>query len=188
MADPKTTEPKKTMDVAKPGKSAPDESARPVIITHKPQVQDTTVKTPESEAPKTVVTHNKVIKPLSEQSAQETPSNTPSAQQDKEPAADTAEAAEEAAVVDAVASQADLGGKNAKTAQEAADQKQQEAIDKLITEKKYFVPVGQVAHRRNQRAGILALVLLLALIGAYVAVDAGLIDLGIELPIDLIKQ
>src|SRR5690606_38530579 len=87
------------------------------------------------------------------------------------------QAAEEAAVVDAVTDQIDLGKKNTKEAEEAAAKKKQEAIDKLVAEKKYFVPIGQVAKRRNQRVGIVLLVLLLLLAGAYLAMDAGLVDL-----------
>lgn len=187
---------KKTMDVAKPGKSAPDTSARPVLVTHRPMVQDPMVKEGTSTEDKTAddtksklepTTHGgKVISPVSD---------PPIAEDSKEPEAEPAKPeksqeetrAEEAAVVDAVADQAtaDKKKQNELSDEEKAKQK---TIQKLITEKKYFVPVGQVSHRRNQRLLIVFLALLLIAAGGYLAVDAGIITTNIKLPVDIIKN
>lgn len=82
----KTASTKKVFDVAKPGKTAPDASARPIIVTHRPMVQDPMMsdaekssKEPEETktttpaeatappvAPATVSRGGKVVKPLDE--------------------------------------------------------------------------------------------------------------------------
>lgn len=179
---------KKTMDVAKPGKSIPDSSSRPVIVSNKPQVQDPMVKADvappeESKSPEQPVTHgSKVIQPLDHSAdTEEAPQETAETPEEKE-------AKEEAAVVDAVAGQADLGKKNTQAKIDADEQKKQEELDKLIAEKKYFVPVGQVAHRRNQRTVMVLILLIVVAAALYAAVDAELLDVGIELPFDFIKS
>lgn len=188
MADDKD---KKTMDVSKPGKSAPDTSARPVIVSHKPTVQDPMVKTEEQaeEAPKpeeTTAVHNKVIQPITEQPSKD--AKTQETPETEEKTSAEKEADKEAAVVDAVAEQADLGPKNKNAGPTEEEKKKQEALEKLITDKKYFVPIGQVAHRRNQRTLTIFLVLLIALAGVYLAIDAELINLNVDLPFELIRN
>ncbi len=178
----KAPETKKTMDVAKPGKSAPDASSRPVIVSHRPEVKDPMVKTDasieETTPTETTVAHgSKVIQPLAHD---DEPTETTETPEEKE-------AKEEAAVVDAVAGQADLGKKNTQAKIDADEQEKLEVLNKLITEKKYFVPIGQVAHRRNQRALLVVVLLIVVLAGLYAAVDAELLDIGVDLPFDLIK-
>lgn len=183
----KESETKKTMDVAKPGKRAPDISSRPVIVGNKPEVQDPMMKTGETvketkqdETP--IATHgNKVIQPLSRHDESGDESNNKQAETPAEK-----EAKEEAAVVDAVAGQADLGKKNTQAKVNAEELEKLEALNKLIAEKKYFVPIGQVAHRRNQRLLIAMLLLVVIAVGLAAAVDAELLDIGVELPFDLI--
>jgi hypothetical protein len=97
-----------------------------------------------------------------------------------------ASAKEEAAVVDAVAEQA-TANKTQQGELSPEEQKKQEEVTKLIENKKYFVPIGQVAKRRNKRASLAILVLLVLLVGFYLAVDAGIIMTTISLPVDLIK-
>ncbi len=208
---------KKTMDVSKPGDSAPDASSRPVLVTHRPMVQDPMVKDdkktdlssgalakgddkPEDNdtpAKDDLVSRgSKVIKPVSDQTEptadektateEETPDpDEPSNDKKEDKASDDSKA--EAAVVDAVADQATADKKQQNDESDEGKAKK-EALQKLIAEKKYFVQVGQVGKRRNRRALIIFLVLLLILAGAYLAVDAGLIKTSVALPIDLIKN
>lgn len=178
----KDLETKKTMDVAKPGKSVPDSSSRPVIVSNKPEVQDPMMKSEETaketKPAETPVTHaNKVIQPLGHRDESDDKAETPEEKETKE----------EAAVIDAVSGQADLGKKNTQAKIEADELEKLEALNKLIAEKKYFVPVGQVAHRRNQRTAVVLVLLVLILAGLYAAIDAELLDIGVELPFDLIK-
>jgi hypothetical protein len=187
---------KKTMDISKPGKSAPDTSSRPVIVTHSPTVQDPMVKTDQTpeETPKPtepVVHTSRVIQPLTDNSEPEEPKSDSKKTDEeiKEDKTESNEESSEAAVVDAVADQADLGPKNKKMGELSEEEKKkQEELNNLIAEKKYFVPIGQVAHRRNQRAVLVVVALLVILAGVYLAIDAGLVNLNVNLPFDLIKN
>lgn len=80
---------------------------------------------------------------------------------------------------------ADTAKKN--PAQSKEDEARQKEIEKLIEEKKYFVPIGQVAKKRNNTTAVVALFIVLLAICGYLAVDAGLILKDVVLPLDLIK-
>lgn len=208
----KTPTDKKTMDVSKPGESVPDISARPVLVTRRPMVQDPMVKDDkkpeeepviESEQPKEELTvrGGKVIKPLSEQKEADSSNESDEKEEtaaegeektDPEPAKpekteEEKTQAEEAAVVDAVADQAELKGKKKEGELNPDEKAKQEALQKLITDKKYFVPVGQVSRRRNRRTLLVFVVFLLLLAGTYLAFDAEVIKTNVTLPVDLIK-
>lgn len=91
-----------------------------------------------------------------------------------------------AATVEAVAGQADVQKRFQKQTEE--EKARRTAAEKLVAEQKYFVPIGQVKRRRNNMIAILILLLLLALVGGYLAVDAGLIETTVELPFEFIKN
>lgn len=189
----------KAIDVAKPGKTAPDTTARPVIITHRPMVQDPMVKSEEkadeptdtkADSSKTKVatgSHgDKVIQPVSMSPDAETAE--PEDKADEETPSPDAEASSEAAVVDAVVQQTEATGKkNGELTEE--DKAKEEHLQKLIADKTYFVSVGQVARRRNRRASVVVILLIVVLAaGGYLALDAGVIHSTIKLPVDLIHN
>ncbi len=205
---------KQVMDVSKPGKTPADASARPIIVGHKPQVQDPMVNTAEdtnpevsapSEEPSTTspATSKKVIAPLSElekpnedeatestdstepdASITDTPKEEPDEQNDAP--TETDEESSDAAVVDAVAEQ--VGAKKKEDAESEEEKKRLAELEKLIAEKKYFVPIGK-AHRKSNRITLfVTLFLLLVLVGLLVAIDAGLLDTGFDLPFDIIQN
>ncbi len=206
----------KEMDVVKPGKSAPDSTARPVIVGHKPILQQDPMvngdsasgleKEDKTAEEKVVVHAAKVIEPLKEEAkpeivtaepAEPKPADTPAPEAEPdEPAAEPEKdekpaveepASDDSAVVDAVAEQA--GSKKKKDDELSEEEKKkQEAIQKLIEEKKYFVPINVASRKRNNRISVVILILLLLLVAGYVVLDMGLVDLGISLPIDLIKN
>jgi hypothetical protein len=199
---------KQVMDVSKPGKSAADASARPVIVGHKPQVQDPMVNTAEDtnpdvaqEEPATAspTASKKVIAPLSEQeepvepeapapeaptvdAVEKTTTEQPTPQDNEPPEAD--EESSDAAVVDAVAEQ--VGSKKKEDVQSEEDKKRQAELDKLILEKKYFVSIGSTRSKSNRRILFVTLLLLLVLAGLILAVDAEVLEVGLALPFDLI--
>lgn len=189
MADAKN-ESKKTMDIAKPGRSAPNTSSRPVVVSNKPEISDPMVtptdqkpvisdetdNTEVAEAMSSIVTksHGKIIEPVSKSNTAEDSETT-----------EQKEAKKESAVVDAVASQADKGNKNDQSEEQAL--KRQEAVNGLIQSKKYFVPIGAVARRRNKRALATIIILLVVASASYLAVDAEIIKSSIKLPIEFIK-
>jgi hypothetical protein len=197
----------KIIDVAQPGKTAPAGTSRPIIVGHKmlqqdPMIsEDKAVATPEPEkaedkAP-AATSHNKVIVPLNEtkpevkaadakaKSEEPKPEESPKPEEPKDDEPNSAET-DGSAVVDAVAEQATA--KKKQDQETEADKKRQAELEKLVEEKKYFVPIGQVRHRRNTRWGIALLFLLIIVVGAYLALDAGVVQANIKLPIDLIKN
>lgn len=92
------------------------------------------------------------------------------------------------------------GGLVDELAKQAADKKskdkekkelsaKQQKINKLVEDKTYFLPIGEVTRKRKNRNSLVVFLLLLVLLaGAYAVVDAGFVEAPIELPIDLIKN
>lgn len=178
---------KKTMDIAKPGNTAPDTTSRPVLVTHRPMVQDPMVNQTkkdddESEGEsKQITTHgSKTLQPV----------DTSLKRDDSEAAKQTSnpdsESKKEEAVIDAVVGQAESKQKQGELSGE--EKAKQEHVQKLINDKTYFVSIGQVAKRRNRQMYVILLVLILAVMGVYVAIDAGFIKTSIKLPVDFIKN
>jgi len=181
---------KRVFDVAKPGESKPDETSRPVIVGHKmlgrdPMVSDGNSEKTGTDSPKTADIPSRTAKKIEPLRAEEQSESPASSTKTAEAAVKPEEVKPEdndAAVVDAVLEQTD---KKKNKDSEVDDQKMAE-IQKLIDSKKYFVPIGSPARKRN--AGIGALLVLIVLVGAAVAaVDAGLLLPGTTLPFDLIK-
>lgn len=83
-------------------------------------------------------------------------------------------------IVDELAKQA--MSKKQKQQEEKDQQNKSEQMDKLIAEKKYFLPIGQVTRRKKNRTALLVLILIiiLAAVGANFAVDAGLVKTNIK--------
>lgn len=106
----------------------------------------------------------------------------------KEPeSTETSDQASDDAVVDAVVDQVADKKEQERLAEE--EQKRKKLVDKLTAEKKYFVPLAVARHQRNNKIGLVFLVIVVLLIvGAVLAVDAGLVGETITLPFDLIKR
>ena len=188
-------------DVTKPGKTPASATSRPIIVGRGPAVQDPMVnnetlgisqdtpdKTEEKLAPPSAV--KKVISPISPSADTELATEAVSkpTSDESKPADDTAaENNTDSAVVDAVLDQ--VSDKKKQEQLSAEEVKRKELIEKLVAEKKYFVPTKGPHQKRNNRIAILLLVVLLLGAGGVVAaVDARMLDIGITLPFDLIKQ
>lgn len=204
------------MDVSKPGKSPAEPSARPVIVGHRSLVQDPMVTSTEASKPDKSESEEetkptspssgkKVIVPLGEQaakpnkadqSAREEPNNasdsaerTASADEEtKEQAGaeESTEAVSDAAVVDSVIEQVNTGTKREEELKAAEERKKTEAIEKLITEKKYFVPIGKDSRSSIKGMWVPAVVLLLTLLVIVGAIDAEILKTGFSLPFDFL--
>lgn len=216
------------MDVAKPGTSAPDTSARPIIVSHKPMVKDPMMATKtelpsEVEAESEPKPQNKpaantsrqgmTIEPRAELKAQtdkkekekgetiQVTSKTPAkeepakiadqpekpAEAEKETKAPTSGASSEAGVVGAVASEAET--KKQEQQLSAEEQARRDAVQKLVDEKRYFLPISKARSQTAKHVFMTVLILLLvAAIGLELAIDAGLVDVGIPPVVDLIKN
>jgi len=169
-------------DVEKPGKSAPSPTSRPVIINHGPMMKDPMVSKIEPDDPKTEekrpvpAPSQKVVEPLNKTVESDTKPEPPVAEEAKK---DPAKSENDAAVVEAVAGQA-IKNKNAKPSPEETAKIAE--VESLIEEKKYFLSIAQVKRRRNKRWLLGVIVVGVVLAGLYLAIYAGLLDIGVKLP------
>lgn len=191
MSEPKkTTGPKAIADVAHPGKSAPSDTSKP-IITRRPMMKDPMVV--EDNADKLEDTAKK---PLSKQSGEtkiEPPkpdktteeADAPSPKElDEKPA----EPEPEAPDTDDQANKDKGKDKKPKQLEEeatAVQAKQDAKLQKIIDNKKYFLPINAVEQRRSKRFVVLGILLavLLALAWVDIALDASLIKIGSVRPV-----
>lgn len=94
----------------------------------------------------------------------------------------------ESASIDALA---EASGKNKDEDKKAEEQaKKEAALQELIVSKKYFVPLAHdsSSQKSGSMVGIILLIFIILLAGAYAAVDAKVIKTGINLPYHLFKQ
>lgn len=93
----------------------------------------------------------------------------------------------EEAVVDAVIDQAGADKKQKKQAEQ--EKANEEVLQKLVAEKKYFVPISHGHHAHGRRKLMLVLALVVALVVAfYAAIDARLLRPGFDVPVHLFPQ
>ncbi len=189
-------EKKMLFDVAKPGSTPPDSSAKPVIVSHKmikdPMVQEDKAEDAEIENTQSMrnvsSSSGKTIEPVSDTKKEEAKADTATADNDEpsaEPKSEDAENGSETAVVDAVLSQSQEKAKKSKDAEVEAEQASN--INKLIDSKKYFVKVKAPKRKRNKRVLVVVVLILMAgLAGVGLAADAELI--GLDVPFDFIKK
>lgn len=187
-----TPEKKQIDDISQPGTTPAEATSRPIIVSHGPALKDPMVtreaiadeSKPVSEEITTQPAVKKVIKPIESGKKQdiEEQAQKPAVEKDEVQHPDVTEEA----VVDAVVEQ--VSDKTKQEAQSKEELEREELVNKLVTEKKYFVPIGQVHKRRNHRI-VLAILLIIVLsgVGAVLAVDAGLLVTDVELPFNLIK-
>jgi hypothetical protein len=215
-----STEKKRIMDVARPGKTAASATARPIIVGHGPIIKDPMVQpsvdseeaaaTPKKDYVNETVASKLVVQPpkanadiqkadddKSSASAEPENANNVAKDQaatetdpgpDEQPQAEASaiEAHEEEAIVDAVASQAVKDKKGEQQAKEETERLA--AQQKLIDDKKYFLPISRATRRRNARAWIALLILLLMTGAVYVLLDAKIIQNNLPLPFELFKE
>lgn len=200
---------KNVFDVAKPGSTAPSSTSKPVIISHKPIIKDSTVlaekkasDNTEGEATKTSiekVTTAKVIQPLTPQESDEEEAKSESTNKTEDTPEDEEKVSKEMpddsgelddklreeAIVDAVVSQSDSKIVKKKEADEQL--LRTEKIDKLIASKQYYVKIKQTRSKRNKKKLLLILfIVFLGMIAFGLAADAEIIDFNV--PFDFIKQ
>lgn len=90
-------------------------------------------------------------------------------------------------LVDELAKQA--ANKKTKDKEEKEVSVKEQKINKLVADKTYFLPIGQVTRKRKNRNSLLIVLLLLIILGgAYAAADARLINSPIELPYEFIQD
>lgn len=191
----KAAKPAKTatiIDVAHPGKTAPAANSKSVIVRSGPILKDPMVVDEVADSDKGVDTDEPALRsptaPLlpSEKPAEaiETTDSVPVAKPDKLPPADPSDDVAkpaEAAEADTTDDES-VPAKDAKAIEAAAveEAKHQDAIDKLVESKQYYLPINTVEKRRSRRFVVLGTILSLLLILAWadIALDAGIIHIN----------
>jgi hypothetical protein len=181
---------KPVMDVEKPGTTPASATSRPLIVGRGPAIKDPMVNDSNEETVEQSKSlplpsaKKKTIQPITEpQEEAEVQSETkpePASEQPAEPgvATDLASTEEEEKAATAEA-EAELSEE---------ERKRQELTDKLISEKKYFVPIGAAEKRRTLRnTTVLFIVFIVVIAATVLAIDAELVQTNITLPFDLIK-
>lgn len=207
----------KMFDVAKPGKTPPSATSRPIIISHgdmikkDPMVREQESAEPSEEAVKGKGHGETVIKPLSEKATAgeevvaESEAKVPE-EKTEEPKESEEEPEEKILEIEALETDSPVNDdayeagekedqdddepeKDEKAAANLEDQKQQDKLaakikdaENSVQSKEFFVPIGQVSRRRS-KIRTLFLLMLLIIVGAAClnfAVDAGVIEIGVE--------
>jgi hypothetical protein len=191
--------PAKLFDVASPGKTPASSTSRPIIVKHGSMVardpmvvKDEENKSAESESAKTVGRELK-LEPVAEPEVIETAeTDTNSAEKvDESAPEDNTDVSDEvtetgAGAVDTLINEVDA--KQADKKQKKEFEERMAELEKSIESKEFFVPIGVASHRRSKRRliGLMILILLLGLAGLNFAVDAEVIEIGVQAFTDLL--
>lgn len=200
-----TTVSPKTLDIITAhAKPSPHSSSRPIIVGHKTQIEDPMIKknetsiTPQPEPVSVAQGAMPAGAPTAASSSQlssrsrikispVTPTDVPKEAEEQPRTEATPETSDEAAV-NAVAEQTGAAKKQKKLDEE--EQARLEATEALIESKKYFVSISEAkkAKAETRLVIMVLLVLLLGLVAADLAIDAGIIKTDIQPIVDLIKN
>jgi len=195
-------------DVAKPGKSTPPSSAKPIIVTNRPVLKDPMVvdetdehadANPTEETPAVAVPSVSKVKlaPLTPEEKGELPkAQEEAAANDDDAKDDTPDEPEDEPQADSPTEDEAAGDEVKKAAPEETEIAERKAaerqaeLDKLAESRKYYLPINQVEKRRTKRyvvAGFV-LIVLLGVVWGDIALDAGLVTIpGIKAPTHFFK-
>lgn len=181
-------------DVSKPGSTPASPTSRPVIVGHQSAIKQDPLLSGDINADKAASTKGpepafqrtamKKIKPLETKD----PEPTKEIVETEEP--ENAESSEDSdkTAIDTLAGEIDQ--KAQENEQLKAETEHAEKIQALIDNKKYQLPITEGGKKAASERAItwLLIFLLVAAVGAWFAIDAGYLDIGIDLPYDLIKN
>lgn len=201
----------KVNDVSKPGETPASSNARPTITGHSPVIkidpmvgfsssknqsknedntEDQTKEKPYAAKSKTK------ISPISEDMKDEEKNGVSDDSEKKPGKKDKLEESEEkpssvgseSAAIDAIAQTADTKKTESKEAEE--EQQHKDYINELIKSGKYRLPIIEGGHKGSAERLVswILLLLLLASVVTYLAIDAGYIDIGFNVPFEFIKN
>lgn len=188
---------KTVFDVSKPGKTAAPATSKPVITGNRSIIKDSIITqtldkqatVPELENPADTsaakTRGTKIIQPSEELKAASADKTTDEPQKTEDTAA-AEEQNDDAAIVDELVDQAASKKKTDSSPEEKA---QAEQVQKLIDEKKYFVPISTPpARRKGIIIGLLIGFLIFGLGTFYLLLDSKIINNNINLPIEFFKD
>lgn len=201
----------KVNDIAKPGETAASANARPTITGHKPAIkndpmvafsppdEDGGEDTEEKVDKKAYLNKSRSrIDPISKnlKTGKDQPDSQESSTEKEEQAEDkntdndkeSANVTSESAAIEAIAQTADSKKLDSKLNEE--EQKRKEHIEEIAKSGAYRLPILEGGHKGSAERLVswLFLLLLLASVGVYLAVDAGYIDIGFNLPFEFIEN
>jgi hypothetical protein len=188
----------KVMDVAKPGKSKPVSTSRPVVTTlgavmgvdESQAVAPTAAAkpiAPPSAAHRTIAPINNDVKPEDDFAEPAVEVSEDAEGNPKEAASEKSEGSQ-SAEVDALAENVASKKEAEKIAEEQL--KHDAAIQELVDSKKYFVPLDHDSTKKksgNMPVVVLLVILILALAG-YAVVDLGIVKPGFDVPVHVLKK
>ncbi len=191
----------KVFDVANPGSADAHPNARPVIVPRRTLLRDPMMASGNKPIKDAVSPEDQKDKEekLSETASKEV---KPPETKDKSPQPSTEEADKETpeeeekpaeaddSITEPAADEDSDESKEEEKNELTADKQLDEKYEKLIEDKKYFVPIGAVKRRRNMRAALITLlfVIVAALVAVNFLADAGIIQLPVQPFTDIIKN
>ena len=198
----------KVDDVSKPGETPASPNARPTITGHSPAIKNDPMVAfsskkedeepiKQSDAKESYLTKTKAkIDPISkdvkpDEDKKEEDTSTEDQKPENEPGKDNntdKPAASDSAAIDALAETADA--KKVESKEEEEEKKHKEYIGGLVKSEKYRLPIIEGGHKASAERFVswIFLLLLIASIAVYLAIDAGYIKIGFDLPFEFIKD
>lgn len=188
----------KVFDIANPGSASAHPNARPVIVPHRTLLRDpmmsgkklTDVSVPKEQKEDEEKLENTVAKDVKPPDAEDKPSKLDAEEPKKEPTEEERPAEADDSIIESSQKDEAVDAEENKKTEDTAEKQQDEKYEKLVEDKTYFVPIGAVKRRRNIRAAlIIMLVILVAgLVVANFLADAGIIHLPVQPFTDVIKN
>lgn len=193
MTAAKSQDEKSAVDVARPGKSAASPTTKPIITGHQLLPQDPMVSGSQSlkpDKPKIVQTKIKPelkIEPADKNELETAPDKASPSAAASESKTDNQPAVEDEATASDNNRPAKLAPKDQPP---SIDQAHQQLVDKLVADKKYFLPIQNTKQQRSTRQFLVTflVVLVVGLVVIDLLIDSGLIKSNIQVPLKLFKK
>lgn len=198
----------RVFDVAKPGQTAAAATSRPVIVGHGSMIKQDPMVKPATPKEKISTASSKTISPINDIDNKKEQTDKSEVNEDKESVetpeevsdkgqSETVEDKKTADESDAspnssreisanVLADKALESKEKKQRAELEEKRAQQ-VEELVSSKQYFVKIHQGPTGSSAGNWLLGLLLLVAIV-TLIAIDAGLVDIGVKLPFDLIKN
>ncbi|MBW3569262.1 hypothetical protein KY385_03990 [Candidatus Parcubacteria bacterium] len=194
IGDKKPEPRKEVFDVAKPGSTPATPTSRPIIVGHQSALRkDPFLANGETDASVPKLTKQRKITPLvSEGKAKEVPADNSEEKTDTSPEEkadeETPGTNDSNAAIDALAGEVDAKAQAKERSK--AEKEQDEKIQALLDAKKYSLSITEGGKKAASEriATWLLIFMLVAASVVWLAIDAGYLDAGFDLPYDFINN
>lgn len=180
----------KVFDVAKPGDSDPQMGSKPMVVGHKPHEDPDVKEAPKEDAPKT----KKVkLEPVSDDMKVKSQEKAEEKARQEKPAPADGSTESKSEPEKEKETPKETGIETPKSDSEELDEKtklqleREENLQKLIKSKKYNVSIKETSNT-NVRTFITTflIITIVGLVGIAALIDAEILDVGLDLPFDLL--